>query len=319
MYHYVRSPRDKPLRGIRPFSTDEFEAQLDWLAGAFEIITPADLARISTGDFAPRRNWCLLTFDDGTKDHAQVVAPLLARRGLTGLFFFLSGPWVDRKLPSAHRVHVLLSYLEEEYLWNAICSGVNSEMGSLEGDSALGTKEDAQRTYSYEDSLFRMRIKYAINFALPQGVSERVIAAVVSGELGDEGDLVAEWFVTPDEALKMQAEGMVIGAHGQSHASLAQLSPRQLESEIRGCHKTLLSTLGEAPTWFAYPFGGSGETSGILEHGDRVLASLGYRASFFHSSSAQSWSIVEQDTFGRFDRYDCVALPPRAKSHFAPQ
>lgn len=311
MYHYVRNPNAKQLSGIRPFSTDEFEAQLNWLAERFDIVTPEQFAKILSGELTLQRRFCLLTFDDGTKDHAQIVTPLLARRGLSGLFFLLSGPWVDRKLPGAHRVHVLLSLLEEERLWNAIYSEVSAEMGPVDAHSVMGTPEDARRIYNYEDSLFRMRIKYAVNFALPADVSERVMGAVVSKELGDEGALVDEWFITPNEAREMQAAGMVIGAHGHSHTSLAQLSCAQLEAEIKDCHRTLSDVLGQAPSWFAYPFGGSTEHSSVLEHGDQILIRSGYRGSFSYSSSPQAWLTVEPNRFARFDRYDCAYLPPR--------
>jgi peptidoglycan/xylan/chitin deacetylase (PgdA/CDA1 family) len=312
MYHYVRSSTTKALSGIRPLSIDDFEEQLDWLSERFNIITPEQFGEYLRGHSVPDRPFCLLTFDDGTKDHAQVVTPILARRGLSGLFFLLSGPWVDAKLPISHSVHILLSTLGEERLWNAIYSKASAELGSNDGPAALGTLENASRIYSYEDSYFRKRIKYAINFALPVTLSEHILRGLISEELQDEKALIEEWFVTPEEARDMEGAGMVIGAHGHSHISSTQLSPTQMEAEVLKCHETLTRVLEQQPRWFAYPFGGSKGTMDILEHCDQILMSLGYIATFLYGSSPDPWLTIRPNCFGRFDRLDCVNLPPRS-------
>ena len=117
MYHYVL-PRDPaPPRGIRPLFVDEFEHQLDALGERYDIVHPVEfLRRIEEGAVSAKPA-CMLTFDDGTRDHLEVVAPILEKRGLRGLFFVLSWPIEERRMPLAHAVHWALS-LDEHAVWD---------------------------------------------------------------------------------------------------------------------------------------------------------------------------------------------------------
>ncbi len=104
MYHYVRPDGEQVPGGIRPIRTSEFEDQLDWLCDQYDVL-PADefLERLSSRGSHFLKPPCLLTFDDGTKDHAEVVTPILQRRGLSGVFFVLTWPRNSAKCRSRTR------------------------------------------------------------------------------------------------------------------------------------------------------------------------------------------------------------------------
>jgi peptidoglycan/xylan/chitin deacetylase (PgdA/CDA1 family) len=63
-----------------------FEAQLAYFARHFEPVGLAELQAFLAGRSRPRRPGLLLTFDDGLRSHADVVAPLLERYGFPGWF-----------------------------------------------------------------------------------------------------------------------------------------------------------------------------------------------------------------------------------------
>lgn len=63
-----------------------------------------------------------------------------------------------------------------------------------------------------------------------------------------------EMMTWTDLARAAQA-GIEIGAHTQSHADLARLSPDQVEDEIRGCKDTIEQRLDAPVRTFAYPYG----------------------------------------------------------------
>lgn len=305
MYHYIR-PRGQDIpRGIRPLLAEEFETQLDWLSDRFDILGGNELADLCAGRRTLTRPFCLLTFDDGTRDHATVATPILARRGLSGFFFLLSGPWTDKRLPMAHRVHVVLSRLSDARLWEML--------QETAGDASLGDEAEARRIYHYEDNLARQRIKYAINFALPAELVDTLLGQVIASEIGNEAALVNEWFVSPDQAREIAAAGMTIGAHGHSHTSLARLTPAAAEEEITRCHRTLAQTLGQAPRWYAYPFGGSGGNTSTLDHCEQFLQSLGYAGLCIVGQSKDPW-LRAPVGFAKFDRFDCIRFPPRGNT-----
>lgn len=58
-----------------------------------------------------------------------------------------------------------------------------------------------------------------------------------------------------DQVREMQSEGIHFGGHTMNHARLSSLSHDQALEELAGCHERLKAELGEAPGWFAYPYG----------------------------------------------------------------
>jgi peptidoglycan/xylan/chitin deacetylase (PgdA/CDA1 family) len=70
---------------------DAFEEQLRFYARHFEPVGYRDLMSLHAGRWPHSRPGLLLTFDDGLRSHAEVVAPLLERHGMTGWFMVPTG------------------------------------------------------------------------------------------------------------------------------------------------------------------------------------------------------------------------------------
>jgi peptidoglycan/xylan/chitin deacetylase (PgdA/CDA1 family) len=82
-YHRVlRQPHAKPK--FHDVSAEAFERQVEALAHHdFHPLTPDELL-----DWKPRpKPAFILTFDDGTEDHFEIVLPILARKQWRGIFF----------------------------------------------------------------------------------------------------------------------------------------------------------------------------------------------------------------------------------------
>jgi peptidoglycan/xylan/chitin deacetylase (PgdA/CDA1 family) len=71
---------------VPPIQAKAFEAQLIYYKQHFEVVGPAGLEAMTSGQWDRRRPGLILSFDDGLRSHADVVAPLLERHGLTGWF-----------------------------------------------------------------------------------------------------------------------------------------------------------------------------------------------------------------------------------------
>ncbi len=308
MYHYV-CPDDAPVpAGIRPLMTGDFERQLDWLERHFRIL-PAyeflDAIRDEPHDGKPPP--CLLTFDDGTRDHAEAATPILARRGLSGVFFVLTWPPELKRMPLTHAVHWLLSQGEES-VWQAFERAASRELGSAD---ALGDPSEAARIYHYETPL-RARIKYAANMALPPDVAERVVEQSIRASGQSPQRLAEEWFVSAEQIVAMRDAGMTIGLHGCSHRSLQVLGPEGIRTEIAHASAYMASLLGERPTWFACPFGGSGASHEAVDAMHAAMRDFGIRGSVTTQKS-----LVPRDCDPwRLPRFDTIDLPPR--KHFVP-
>jgi peptidoglycan/xylan/chitin deacetylase (PgdA/CDA1 family) len=71
---------------VPPRLAGAFEEQLRYFARHFVSVGPAELADLNRGFWPHSKPGLLLTFDDGLRSHADVVAPLLERYRFTGWF-----------------------------------------------------------------------------------------------------------------------------------------------------------------------------------------------------------------------------------------
>jgi peptidoglycan/xylan/chitin deacetylase (PgdA/CDA1 family) len=310
MYHYVWPDGEKIPGGIRPLLVSEFERQLDWLSERYEIVGAEEFIdamlgernqafqKYSSGNLGGSKPPCLLTFDDGTKDHASIVTPILAARGLTGVFFVLSGPAEHGTMPLTHAIHWLLGG-DERLVW---------ELLQRHTKDWVGDPAEAERIYYYESPI-RARIKYAANMAVPVDVTERIVQAAVAASGRTMKDLAEEWFVSAEEIRAMDAKGMTIAMHGCTHRSLQSLGAAGIQEEIHHCSEYLSDLIGQRPTWYACPFGGSGAPPQSVSAMRNAMAEVGVVASV---STEKKYVETGCDLLV-LPRLDTVDLPPRSK------
>jgi peptidoglycan/xylan/chitin deacetylase (PgdA/CDA1 family) len=302
MYHYVR-PEASPIpAGIRPMLATEFERQLDYLEQRYTIASPDDFARWLASEARFAKPPCLLTFDDGTADHADVVTPILARRNLPGLFFVLSGPAEQRLMPLTHALHWLLGQPDDQ-TWRLFEQYAHDQ---LHNPAALGDPAEARRIYHYESPL-RAQIKYAANMAMPQDATNQIIRrAARQAGLTLEG-LAQNWFVSAEQIVHMHKSGMTIALHGHSHSSLQTLGPAGIRHEIAHASAYLTHLTGAAPTWWACPFGGSGAPPETLA----AMRDAMHLANLRHAVTTIKSPVTRTTDPLYIPRYDCIDLPPR--------
>ena len=99
MYHYLREIQNSSYPNFKGLEFSGFKRQLDYLSEQYEIISANQLIDYIRGNISRLpANSCLLTFDDGFKDHVEYVLPELKRRGLYGCFSPPAGPIVDERV-----------------------------------------------------------------------------------------------------------------------------------------------------------------------------------------------------------------------------
>ena len=92
LHPYVRAVN---YHDVAPSQAAAFEAQLRDFAQRFEPVGPEALRALLEGRWSAGRPGLLLSFDDGLRSHAEVVAPLLERHGFPG-WFMVPVDFVDR-------------------------------------------------------------------------------------------------------------------------------------------------------------------------------------------------------------------------------
>lgn len=108
LHPYIRAVN---YHDVPPSLAGAFEAQLREYQAHFEPVGPDELSALLGGHWPHRRPGILLTFDDGLRSHADVVAPLLERHGFPGWFmvptdFVASAPADQGKFALEHQIQV---------------------------------------------------------------------------------------------------------------------------------------------------------------------------------------------------------------------
>src|SRR6266850_5604696 len=212
MYHYVRDlPRTRFPR-IKGLLTDDFRLQVARLSEHYEMATLESALDFLAGQYQPARDLCLLTFDDGLKDHYTDVLPFLSERRIQGLFFVITS-CLEGQVVSVHKNHFLMAALEFDQYRQAFLQRL-AEL-SPETDTEVDLKEVA-RTYRWDEPEVAT-FKYLLNFHLQEALRNRILDDLFAEYLGDESEFARELYLSWDEVLEMQSAGMLIGGHSHSH------------------------------------------------------------------------------------------------------
>lgn len=297
MYHYVRDTAITPFPEIRALHPGDFERQLDWLQAHRVLVTPEAFEAAVTGHGVLPPDPALLTFDDGFADHHDTVLPILAARGLSGLFFIAAdatGPSA-RVLP-VHKTHFLLAYLGAEAFGRAV----------LDECAALRISDDGRRPFGDDrwEHTDERAIKDVLNYELPFDVASRLLSDLFARHLGDEHAFARDLYLDEAEVSAMARAGQVFGYHTRGHRMLSRLSVDEQRMELSGGVEWIRQLTGQARVSFCYPWGGLGA---YTRDTVSLLAAGGYSTAF---NTVRRRVVVGRD--GRFElpRIDARDLPP---------
>jgi peptidoglycan/xylan/chitin deacetylase (PgdA/CDA1 family) len=259
-YHYVRDLPRTRFPKIKGMLLDDFRAQAKALPDLFEMATVSSMMEFLTGRYQPRRDMCLMTFDDGVRDHYEDVTPILAEEGIQGVFFLISGCMEDHVVAPVHMNHFLMASLDFEEYRSRFLEAVR-ELGfddrSLEIDSAI-----AQRTYPL-DTVEVARFKLLFNFLAPPAIRDAAVKKLFVQCLGNEEAFSKELYLSWAEAREMQKTGMSIGGHTDTHRPLSTLDDAELERDLTRCWQLSQKHLHPQQYWpFSYPYGKSNSFNG---------------------------------------------------------
>ena len=301
MYHYVHDrffgadaiPHQG--KGVRGLSVAQFETQLDLLTSQLE---PVDWVKLSGGirgkTSLPARSF-LLTFDDGLREHAEIVLPILERRGLKGTFFVPGCVLSRPRMLSAHLVHLLLEALGEKKL----VEEVKNTLAGTATDSELDDAEEAQalKLYHYETPELA-RLKFLLTMKLPLVTRASVIRRLFEKHIGPQQEWVARWYLTSDHVRELDARGHTIGGHSFGHEPYGRLDAETLERDIGRSAWALQNVLGAGERPFAYPFGS------VHTKSAEFLGAAGFVRAF---GTAPTW-VVPKSPLMNLPRIDTIRV-----------
>ena len=294
-YHYIRELPTTRFPGIKGMLLTAFRQQIELLKGRFELATLESTLAFLSGSYHPARDLCLLTFDDGLREHYTDITPILVENGMQGIFFVITSCLEDSVVVPVHMNHFLMAQLGLDRYQSALFEAA----GPWKDDFIkLGTRvEVACRTYPW-DAKEIAQFKYWFNFVLPPEVCYRVVKDLFELYIESESTFASELYLTWHNAREMQAEGMVIGGHTHRHRSLNTVNKLELKRELRTCRALMDRNLGPQRQWpFSYPFGKSDSFNSEVV---KVLQDLGFCCAVCTERGANSPGI-DKFAIRRFD------------------
>lgn len=253
MYHYVRDGARVNARTIA-----EFEAQLDHIVREHTVVRLEDVRRGGLPD-----NACLLTFDDGLREHFDTVAPALERRGLVGVFCPPARPILERSMLDVQKTQFLLASSDDH-------PALAERILDLARDWDVGSEDElrARNTPHHRfDAPETVFVKRVLQDGLPdeprQAILGRLFAELVSD---DEAAFAGELYITLDECRELVGRGHDVAGHGYEHRRLGLLEEPAQRREIDRTKSFLAQVTGEEPReWaFCYPYGDRSATTLLL-------------------------------------------------------
>ncbi len=293
MYHYVRDVQTGPFRGLKALSRKEFIDQLDWIGRNYHVISVDDFATAWPDLDQFPANSCLLTFDDGLRDHYDFVCAELVKRDWSGAFYASADSVLLPIVLDVHKIHLLLSEVHVSRLMLLILEKVRAS------DEALADELMFNHYRSDEyDCAATVMVKRCLNFAVRGPLRRQIINELFATYISaDEASVAHELYFNVAEAKEMVNAGMCFGGHGKRHAHMPTTSEKA-EEIVGAVH--LLTQLGLKPLHYVYPFlSYDAETL-------RLLTQHGFKVGF----SSGSRRINVSDPSLLLPRFDTIELPP---------
>ena len=268
LYHGI--PNGRPGNGL---DAKAFENQVLFLKKRFLLSDPQKLESYDSGQ---DKSHVILTFDDGYRNHAEVVAPILRRHGVPALFFVSSrhqSKW--KPLWSTYLVA-----LREHFRGNGF---------TFEGefwDMSAGRRFQTVRRL--RDHLAALRPHPSALYDMIDNVLPRLEDFVDAKVMDD-----AYAGMTAEQAGELSSTpGFSLGCHTIDHPYLTKCEPQEMVRQITENKQWLENVCAKPCRWIAYP--SSDYDASVLE----CCASLGFDLGFAVDPQGKRKSIQEIERLG---------------------
>ena len=255
MYHYVRKLSESDYPNINALEFELFVRQLDYLQENYSIISLLQLLDYVRHNKALPVNPCLLTFDDGYKDHFQYVFPELYRRGLSGVFFPVVKTVTDRFMLDVNRIHYILASIADTHQLVKTIDQLCLESGIQQADiSRLHQQYEHANRLNTAETFY---IKNLLQHALPKGIRSEIADELFMRFVSrDSKGFANQLYLSESDILKMLDAGMSFGIHGYQHIRL-DTSPIAMQTEEISRSIEFLDELGQGSesSVICYPYG----------------------------------------------------------------
>ncbi|MBT7237742.1 polysaccharide deacetylase family protein [Candidatus Woesearchaeota archaeon] len=296
MYHFVRNMYETDYPEIKGLLVDKFKKQINYLMNNYTIISLGEYVNFLNDKGEIPNDSCILTFDDGLKDHYEHVFPILKEKKISGCFFIATKPLVDYSVLPVQKVQFLLAKLGTEKLareFNLILE--NKHMDLFEKHLIDDVKHiDREDWYDNWDTTFTSNLKYCIA-SLPWKIKDSIVDEIFSKSFENEEEFSRELYLNWDEIKEMVDGGMSFGTHSHSHPDLSKVSEEEQINELKVSKEIMEKKLGKEINLCSYPYGIPSDAS------IKALKDLKYNCALIYTGGKLNEGKVDLYKISRFD------------------
>ena len=112
MYHYVQK-RNHFNKGLKFLKVKDFINQLDYLKKNYVMLNPEEAKEKLLEKKLFKKRYCWLTFDDGYKEHYDIVFPELEKRNIKASFFPTIKPITHNIILEVNKIQLILGRIDK--------------------------------------------------------------------------------------------------------------------------------------------------------------------------------------------------------------
>lgn len=190
-------------------------------------------------------NCILLTFDDGTKDHYEIVYPILKKYNISGLFFLCSNI-IEHKILDINIIHQIIANSQFDDLFSKFQQLlIENNIKNDNYDMIINTEYDNQKMLYF---------KQMLQFILPDNIKNKILKQLAN--IYNVSLKFEDYYMNTVQIKEMKENGMEFGFHTSTHKRLEKLSyEEQLKEIISNMELLKNDNIINEELAFSYPFG----------------------------------------------------------------
>lgn len=244
MYHYVHNKEEYNV-SLKSLSVHQFEKQIRYLKKNYDIIDPSIFFSIIEGK-KRHKNYVLLTFDDGYKDHIKNVEPILDIYNIKALFFISTSTLKENSFLDVNKIQILLEKFNDDI---ELIRVLKKEL-----DHTTNINFEYKNPNSFDNNV-RSEIKNLLQWKIENKIRTKLLDDLFNQYCKDEINST-NFYMNLHDLKSLVRKGHHIGLHTHNHNNLMRLGMEEQKIDIiKSLNYLKKSNLLKNPISFCYPYG----------------------------------------------------------------
>jgi len=245
-YHTVSDqelPHVASLYRIR--NSREFEREIDSMLKIFSPVSALQVYEMIASGRTFDKPSVLISLDDGFREVAEIVAPMLKRKGVPGLFF-ISPAFIDNK----------------DMFFRCKCSLLIDRLKNISSPQGIFELISSRLPYKINTRMDLTRYLMSLDYGQTDTINE--LAGLFDMDFSSYLK-VRQPYMTSRQIKDLLADGFELGAHSIDHPEYSLLSNGQQLKQTMDSMDYMCRTFDIATRYFAFPFTDSGVNDQFFE------------------------------------------------------